>query len=142
MIENSEAVLQEYLTRYPEERMHYKEYHKYRHDPRITKAGSWLRKLSLDELPQILNILKGEMSLIGPRPYMVEEESNLGENAETILHVRPGITGFWQIKGRNDLTFEERMDLDVWYIRNWSLWLDLIIFFKTFEVLLTRKGAR
>jgi undecaprenyl-phosphate galactose phosphotransferase len=138
----SESLLENYLETYPEEREHYTLFHKYRHDPRITRAGRWLRKTSLDELPQLINILKGEMSLIGPRPYMLEEEEKLGNDAKTILYVRPGITGFWQIKGRNDLTFRERKDLDVWYIQNWSLWLDFVIFMKTFEVLLTRKGAR
>jgi len=142
MYVDGDALLESYLREHPEEREHYAEFHKYRHDPRVTAAGKWLRKTSLDELPQMINILRGEMSLIGPRPYMVGEKTKLGEDAETILHVRPGITGFWQIKGRNDLTFRERVALDVWYIRNWSLWLDFIIFMKTFEVLLTRRGAK
>jgi exopolysaccharide biosynthesis polyprenyl glycosylphosphotransferase len=142
MYVDNRHLLDKYLKAHPEEVEYYHRYHKYRNDPRITGAGKWLRKFSLDELPQILNILKGEMSLIGPRPYMVEERRKLGEAAETILHVRPGITGFWQIKGRNDLTFAERVELDVWYIQNWSLWLDFIIFVKTFEVLATRRGAR
>ncbi len=142
MAVGSDAVLDAYLQAHPEEVAYYEQFHKYRNDPRITKAGYWLRRFSFDELPQMLNILKGEMSLIGPRPYMLEERSILGENVETILHVRPGLTGFWQIKGRNDLSFAERVELDVWYIRNWSLWLDFIIFIKTFEVLVTRRGAR
>jgi lipopolysaccharide/colanic/teichoic acid biosynthesis glycosyltransferase len=142
MYVNGEELLDAYLKKQPDEADYYEHYHKYRNDPRITRAGYWLRKFSLDELPQTLNILKSEMSLIGPRPYMVEEKEKLGENADTILHVKPGITGFWQIKGRNDLTFAERVELDVWYIQNWSLWLDFIIFVKTFEVLLTRQGAR
>ncbi len=142
MILDSEGVLDVYLQEYPDERIHYEKFHKYKHDPRITAAGYWLRKTSLDELPQMLNILKGEMSLIGPRPYMVGEKKILGESVDTILHVKPGITGFWQVKGRNDLSFAHRVDLDVWYIQNWSLWLDFIIFMKTFEVLVTRRGAK
>ena len=142
MYENNETLLADYLAKHPEEAEYYEHYHKYRNDPRITKAGYWLRRFSLDELPQLFNVLKGEMNLIGPRPYLVGEKEKLGEDAETILHVKPGITGFWQIKGRNELTFEERKELDVWYIQNWSLWLDFIIFVKTFEVLITRRGAR
>jgi exopolysaccharide biosynthesis polyprenyl glycosylphosphotransferase len=142
MYEDNEKILSEYLKAHPEEASHYERYHKYLNDPRITRAGYWLRKLSLDELPQILNVLKGDMSLIGPRPYMVSEKDKLGQKAETILHVKPGITGLWQIKGRNNLTFKERIEYDVWYIQNWSLWLDFIIFIKTFEVLITREGAR
>ncbi len=142
MHSDGERMLQAYLAEHPEEAAHYAHYHKYRNDPRVTRAGRWLRRFSLDELPQMLNVLKGDMSLIGPRPYMLDERAKLGEKAETILHVRPGITGFWQVKGRNDLSFEARTDLDVWYIRNWSLWLDFIIFVKTFEVLVTRRGAK
>ncbi len=142
MYSGSDALLDTYLQEHPEEIGYYERYHKYRNDPRITRAGYWLRKFSLDELPQVFNILKGEMSLIGPRPYMVGEKEKLGDDVDTILHVKPGITGFWQIKGRNELSFSERVELDVWYIQNWSLWLDFIIFIKTFEVLATRRGAR
>ena len=142
MIEENEAVLKKYLEKNPDEAEYYAKYHKYRNDPRLTKAGRLLRKLSLDELPQMINILKNEMSLIGPRPYMLSEKEKMGNAVETILHVKPGITGFWQIKGRNDLDFEERIELDNWYIQNWSLWLDFIIFIKTFEVLVTRRGAK
>ncbi len=142
MTVENEALLADYLQEYPEEAAYYAKYHKYHNDPRLTGAGRLLRKLSLDELPQMINILKNEMSLIGPRPYMVNEKKKIGDNIETILHVKPGITGFWQISGRNDLDFDERLELDTWYIQNWSLWLDFIIFIKTFEVLITRRGAR
>lgn len=142
MYTESEVLLKAYLKKHPEEVEHYNLYHKYQFDPRITRLGKILRRYSLDELPQILNVLRGEMNLIGPRPYMVTEYAKLESDAETILHVKPGLTGLWQVSGRNNLSFEKRRELDVWYIQNWSLWLDFIIFLKTFEVLLTRRGAR
>ncbi|MEA2111815.1 MAG: sugar transferase [Campylobacterota bacterium] len=142
MHEESDALLSEYLNNNPDEVNNYNKYHKYKKDPRITSVGRLLRKSSLDELPQIINVFKGEMNLIGPRPYMINEEEKIGENVETILHVKPGLTGLWQISGRNNLDFFERVELDVWYIQNWSLWLDFIIFIKTFLVLATRRGAQ
>ncbi len=142
MYENSDEILKEYLKIHPEEREHYEKYHKYKNDPRITRIGKILRKTSLDELPQIFNILKGEMNLIGPRPYMPEEIPKMKSAADTILQVEPGLTGLWQVSGRNKLKFRQRVELDVWYIQNWSLWLDFVIFVKTFKVLLTRRGAQ
>ncbi len=141
MHENSDTMLQQYLKEHPQERVYYEMYHKYKNDPRLTRVGAWLRRLSLDELPQIINVLRGEMNLIGPRPYMLKEKEKIGGAMETILHVKPGLTGLWQISGRNELSFDERVELDVWYIQNWSLWLDFIIFVKTFVVLLNRRGA-
>lgn len=142
MHQESHVLLKEYLKEHPQEKLYYEKYHKYQNDPRVTRIGKIIRKLSLDELPQILNILKGDMDLIGPRPYMIKEKFKLGKCGETIFQVRPGITGLWQVSGRNDLEFEQRVELDCWYIQNWSLWLDFIIFLKTFEVLITRKGAK
>ncbi len=142
MHENSDRILKRYLQEHPQEQVHYEMYHKYKNDPRITRVGVWLRQLSLDELPQIINVLRLEMNLIGPRPYMLSEKEKIGENVETILHVKPGLTGLWQISGRNELSFKERIELDVWYIQNWSLWLDFIIFVKTFVVLYSRHGAK
>ncbi len=141
MYPHSDALLSAYLKHHPEEIAHYARFHKYRSDPRVTRVGRFLRRYSIDELPQMLNVLRREMNLIGPRPYMLEECSKIGFAAETILHVKPGMTGLWQISGRNDLDFFERVELDVWYIQNWSLWLDFIIFLKTFVIVLTRKGA-
>ena len=141
MYEDSDRMLEAYLKEHPEEIAHYEKYHKYKNDPRITKVGRFLRFSSLDELPQMLNVLKGEMSLIGPRPYLFSEKEKMAKSADIILHVAPGITGFWQINGRNNLSFKERIELDSWYIQNWSLWLDFIIFIKTFVVIITRKGA-
>ena len=125
----------------PQEIINYEIYHKYDNDPRITKIGSLLRKTSLDELPQIFNVLKGEMSLIGPRPYMPNERSKIGNNIDIILAVKPGITGLWQVSGRNDVDFASRIVLDVWYVRNWSIWNDIVILLKTIQVVLKRNGA-
>ena len=142
MYTNSDRLLQSYLQNNPQEIDNYEKYHKYENDPRVTRVGKYLRKFSLDELPQIINVFLFEMNLIGPRPYMLNEKEKIGDDLHTILHVRPGLTGLWQISGRNDLDFFERVELDVWYIQNWSLWLDFIIFLKTFVVLATRRGAK
>jgi len=142
MHENSDKLLESYLKKHPEEITYYKKYHKYQHDPRVTKLGDFLRKTSLDELPQIFNVFKNEMSFIGPRPYMIDEENKIGEHCETILAVKPGITGLWQVSGRNDVDFESRVNLDIWYIRNWNLWMDLVILIKTIKTVLFRDGAR
>jgi len=141
MRENSDELLSSYLQEHPKEISNYDIYHKYENDPRITKIGNILRKTSLDELPQIFNVLKGEMSLIGPRPYMVNEKSNIGESIDIILAVKPGITGLWQVGGRSDVDFTSRVEMDVWYVRNWSIWTDMIILLKTVQVVLGRKGS-
>lgn len=141
MFDNSEMLLEEYLAQNPQEAEYYKAYKKLHNDPRVTKIGKQLRKYSLDELPQIINVLRGEMNLVGPRPYMFREKEDIGESLEVILSLAPGMTGLWQVSGRNLLTFKERVEIDVWYIRNWTLWLDLTIFIKTFKVLMTRQGV-
>lgn len=142
MIENGDSVLKEYLDNNPEEKELYNIYHKYTNDPRVTKIGKILRALSLDELPQIINVLKGEMSLIGPRPYMKEECVKLENSKDLILRVKPGISGLWQVSGRNELSFEHRKSLDKWYIQNWSIWMDIVILMKTFKVVLLKVGAK
>jgi undecaprenyl-phosphate galactose phosphotransferase len=142
MYENSDELLASYLSENPKEVTYYKKFHKYKNDPRITKLGHVLRRTSLDELPQIFNVIKNEMSFIGPRPYMMEEESKIGEHCETILSVKPGITGLWQVSGRNDVDFKSRVELDIWYIQNWNLWMDLVILIKTIKTVLFRDGAR
>lgn len=141
MHEEGEKILQDYFEANPSEAEYYRIYKKLHNDPRVTKVGRLLRKYSLDELPQIINVLKGEMNLVGPRPYMLSEQEDIGISLDIVLSLAPGMTGLWQVSGRNQLTFDERVDIDVWYIRNWTLWLDFTIFIKTFKVLLTRDGA-
>jgi Undecaprenyl-phosphate galactose phosphotransferase WbaP len=114
---------------------------KLRNDPRLSPVGGWLRRTSLDELPQLFNVLMGEMSLVGPRPLISREVSIYGAAIELYKQTRPGITGLWQISGRSETTFENRVSCDGWYIRNWSFWYDLVILIKTVGVLLERKGA-
>ena len=143
MYEEQEKLLREYLQKNPDEVEHYEMYHKYQNDPRITKVGAFLRKSSLDELPQFFNVLRGDMSLIGPRPYMPSEEDAIhAKHKEIIIKVKPGITGLWQVSGRNNLTFDQRVDMDVWYIQNWSLWMDFVIFMKTIKVVFGKVGAK
>ena len=114
---------------------------KLKDDPRITKIGNFLRKTSLDELPQLINVLKGEMSLVGPRPIVEAEVIKYGEFYNYFIAVKPGITGLWQVSGRNDIDYSERVQLDVWYVRNWSIELDIEILIKTAMVVLGRKGS-
>lgn len=141
MKHNGDHLLHEYLQNNPAEVNNYAIYHKYNNDPRITKIGHFLRKTSLDELPQIFNVLQREMSLIGPRPYMREEREKIGEKLSLILAVKPGITGLWQVSGRSEVDFMSRVALDAWYVRNWSLWTDFVILVKTVKVVLKREGA-
>lgn len=110
-------------------------------DPRVTPMGRFLRKWSMDELPQIFNILKGEMSLVGPRPYMVNEMDKLEDAGDVILMAKPGLCGLWQASGRNNLSFEERVKLETWYVLNWSLWLDILLIFKTARAVFVAEGA-
>lgn len=110
-------------------------------DPRVTRLGNILRRFSIDELPQLLNVLKGEMSLVGPRPYLPREKEQIGNWAFDILVGKPGLTGLWQVSGRNKLSFKNRLMLDSWYMKNWSLWLDNVIILKTLRVIIKRDGA-
>ena len=100
-----------------------------------------MRKTSLDELPQIFNVLRGEMSLVGPRPIIQEELERYGEHAADYLMVKPGITGMWQVSGRSDIDYSERVSLDSWYVRNWSVWIDILLLWRTIKVVSGRKGA-
>ncbi|TXT48998.1 MAG: Undecaprenyl-phosphate galactose phosphotransferase [Spirochaetes bacterium] len=110
-------------------------------DPRVTKLGKFLRASSLDELPQIWNVLKGDMSLVGPRPIVQGEVDKYGDAYPMVASVHPGVSGYWQVSGRSETDYEERVALDLYYIRSWSVWLDLYIAFKTASVILGGKGA-
>lgn len=140
MFVNAEEKLDEVLKNDPEAAQEYEQYHKLANDPRVTPVGQFLRRYSLDELPQFINVLKGDMNLIGPRSYLPRELPDMGEHAAIILKVQPGITGWWQVMGRNATSFHERLLLDEYYISNWSIWLDLYIVIKTVYVLLSGKG--
>lgn len=143
MYVDSQTILDNYLKENPQEITNYSIFHKYENDPRITRIGKYLRNTSLDELAQLFNIVYGDMNFIGPRPYMIEEKKKIGKlNENIILKVKPGISGLWQVSGRNELTFEERINLDKWYIQNWSLWMDFVIFLKTINVVLNKIGAK
>lgn len=141
MRENGDEILARYLKQNPQEVEYFEKYHKYEHDPRITKLGDFLRRSSLDELPQLINVLKGEMSIVGPRPCAQYERKDMGEYADLILAVKPGITGLWQVSGRSDVDFATRASMDTWYMKNWSIWNDIVIILKTFKVVLAREGA-
>lgn len=141
MVTNSQEVLERLLETDPVAREEWAKDFKLKNDPRITKIGHILRKSSLDEIPQLWNVLRGDMSIVGPRPIVKAEESYYGDRFGHYLSVRPGITGLWQVSGRNDVTYEQRVALDSWYVENWSVWNDLVIIFKTTFVVLNRKGA-
>lgn len=141
MVPNAQEVLEDLLSKCPESRAEWAKDFKLRKDPRVTKLGHFLRKTSLDELPQLWNVLKGEMSLVGPRPVIDEEVKRYGDKAVFYYKAKPGITGLWQVSGRNDIDYEDRIDLDVWYVRNWSLWNDIIILIRTVFVVVKRNGA-
>ena len=115
---------------------------KFESDPRITSVGRFLRKTSLDELPQLFNVLKGDMSLVGPRPILLDEVERYGDQLIDYQSIKPGITGMWQVNGRSDLTYQRRIELNKWYIRNWTLWLDLTILLKTIPAVMFGKSAR
>ena len=142
MYKGAHESLEEMLSKNSEINAEYQKNHKLKHDPRVTPIGRWLRSTSLDELPQIINVLKREMSLVGPRPAFEKEVfEHYGDQASEYMLVRPGITGLWQVTGRNDRPFDVRVRLDLWYIRNWSLWLDIMILFRTIGVVLLKKGS-
>jgi Undecaprenyl-phosphate galactose phosphotransferase WbaP len=141
MVVNADQVLQQYLDADPVLREEWERDHKLKRDPRVTWIGWWLRVSSLDELPQLWNVLCGQMSLVGPRPIVDAEVEKYADSYRRYLKVVPGITGLWQISGRNNTTYQERVDLDSYYVRNWSPWLDLYILVRTVSVVLLRKGA-
>ena len=138
---DADKKLKEYLAGNEEARKEFEENQKLKDDPRITKIGNFLRKTSLDELPQMINILKGEMSFIGPRPVVDGEIEKYGKNKDKFLSVKPGLTGYWQANGRSNTTYTERMNMELYYVDNQSLWLDIKIFFKTFISVIKKEGA-
>ena len=139
---NGDTIIEEYLKNNPIASTDLKEKNKIPEDPRITKVGKILRKSSLDELPQLLNVIKGEMSLVGPRPDTRSALDEFITEYEPIYNkVRPGITGLWQVSGRSDIKYKDRVNLDFMYVLNWSLWLDFVIVLKTFKTIICRKGA-
>lgn len=142
MVKDSAARLEHLLATDPTAREEWARDHKLTRDPRITALGEFLRKTSLDELPQLFNVLRGDMNLVGPRPITVPELARYGAIRLHYLSVQPGLTGLWQVSGRNNLTYDERVDLDRQYVDNKSMWLDIKIFLKTFQVVLLRHGAR
>jgi Undecaprenyl-phosphate galactose phosphotransferase WbaP len=141
MVPDAEELLRRLIEDDAELRKEYYRYHKLSKDPRVTRVGRFLRKTSLDELPQLWNVLKGQMSLVGPRPYLPRESADIGASQGEILRVPPGITGPWQVAGRSQTAFEERVQIDLYYVRDWSVWLDLVILARTIGTVLLRRGA-
>jgi len=141
MVPNADQVLNRYLEQFPELEAEWLATHKLKQDPRVTRVGAILRKLSLDELPQFWNILIGDMSLIGPRPIVDDEIERYGPCFELYIQARPGLTGLWQVSGRSDISYQRRVELDEYYLLNRNIRLDLWILLKTVYVVLGRKGA-
>jgi Undecaprenyl-phosphate galactose phosphotransferase WbaP len=141
MYNNGDHIFVEQLKNDPALREEWEKYQKLKRDPRVTRVGAYLRKFSLDELPQIWNIFKGEMSLVGPRPIMISQQEMYGPGYHDYCQIKPGITGLWQVSGRNHTTFARRAELDMEYIQRWSLWLDIYIIFQTIKEVLAREGA-
>jgi Undecaprenyl-phosphate galactose phosphotransferase WbaP len=141
MVPNAEQQLHSLLQHNAQLKAEWDKEHKLKDDPRISRMGDFLRQTSLDELPQLFNVLKSEMSLVGPRPIVEDELQKYGLDKSYYLMVRPGMTGLWQVSGRNDVDYETRVYLDAWYVKNWSLWYDLAILFKTVKVVFGRSGA-
>lgn len=138
MQQNAEEMIKNFT---PEQLKEYRKNYKLKHDPRVTKLGKFLRKTSLDELPQIVNIIKGDLSIIGPRPVVEEELELYEENKEKFLSITPGLTGYWQANGRSSTTYEERMKMELYYVDNCSFSMDVKIFFKTIVSVFKREGA-
>lgn len=142
MYRDADKRLEEYFMKNPQFKKEWKQYKKLKtYDPRITVVGKFLRRFSLDELPQFFNVLKGEMSIVGPRPYLVQEKKEIRQFSDVIFKVKPGITGVWQVKGRNELSFKSRIKMEIFYVQNLSLFLDIIIILKTFRVVIKGEGA-
>ncbi len=141
MFQDAEERLNNLLEDNPVLLDEYQQFHKLQNDPRITPSGRILRKLSLDELPQLLNVLRGDMSLVGPRPYLLNEYNDMGRYADSILEAKPGITGYWQVSARNSVSFQDRLEMETYYVHNWSIWWDIVILANTFTAVFKRQGV-
>ena len=141
MVIGADEKLKKYLEENEEARIEYKKYKKLKNDPRVTKVGEFIRKTSLDEFPQFINVLKGDMSLVGPRPYLPREKEDMGDYYDCIIQARPGVTGYWQIAGRSDVTFDDRLKMDYNYIQNKNLKIDLKLLGKTVLNVVKKEGA-
>lgn len=142
MVPDADARLQDLLNADQAARQEWEQEHKLRHDPRVTPLGRFLRRSSLDELPQFWNVLRGDMSIVGPRPITRDEAPKYAEQFAVYSSVRPGITGVWQVSGRSDTGFPERVSMDVEYVQNWSLWRDVVLAWRTLSVIVSAVGAR
>jgi undecaprenyl-phosphate galactose phosphotransferase len=142
MMPNSDHILRQVLADDPVRAAEWRVMRKLRDDPRVTRVGRFLRKTSLDELPQLINVLRLEMSLVGPRPIVESEVPLYGENIAQYYATRPGLTGLWQVSGRSNTSFARRVQLDVWYVNNWSIWHDIAVLLKTIPAVFKREGAR
>ncbi len=141
MCVNSAEVLEQYLAAHPKARAEWNKTHKLRHDPRVTPIGSFLRRYSIDELPQVWNVLMGQMSLVGPRPIVAAEVEKYGDSFSFYCRVKPGLTGLWQVSGRSTLSYDARVAIDRRYVLHWSLWNDFKILLKTFRSVVNQDGA-
>ena len=146
MVDNAEEVLDSLLENSPESRLEWDRYHKLKNDPRVTRLGKWLRKSSLDELPQLWNVLRGDMTLVGSRPFLADEMASLSsDDRKAYLNMyystKPGLTGLWQVTLRSDAEFTMRTYVDLYYMRNWSFFLDIYILLRTVGVIMTGRGA-
>jgi undecaprenyl-phosphate galactose phosphotransferase len=142
MYMDSDNRLNAFLNEHPQVKEEWEKYKKLKqYDPRVTPFGKFLRRFSLDEAPQLFNVLKGDMSIVGPRPYLIREKAEIEKSAAIIFRVKSGLTGLWQIKGRSEVSFENRLKLDEFYVRNWSFFLDIIIILKSFGAVFRGKGA-
>ena len=141
MVKNADSILEEFLRQNPTLRDEWEQSQKLKRDPRVTALGRFLRRTSLDELPQLWNVVRGEMSLVGPRPIVREEVARYGVDFETYTWVQSGLTGLWQVSGRSETSYQERVEYDRFYVYNWSVWLDFCILFRTIGTVLSRAGA-
>ena len=141
MCMDADDKLYEYLEQNPKAKEEYQKYKKLQNDPRVTKLGKFIRKTSIDELPQLINVLKGDMNLVGPRPYLHKEIKDMGDKYYKIISVKPGLTGYWQVNGRSNTDFEKRLQMDCDYIDTRNLWSDFKFLLKTFLIIFKKDGA-